>query len=404
MRKEKARKIAADTAAIQAPAQDAAKSGDPKAVADLAAVEKDAAAIDEEKKRAADVIKKETQVRVKNAKDVTKTEIKNTLPEQAKQLIAYLEAAYPKLKGSDIVKQMKGESGIEQKGGAHFNNPDFAQSNYTTASLEDVNVRGLIEHLVKGVPYVSDGYYGPRETAMVERIIEEFGKNSEFKTAILSVAPILSSGSTAELALRDMKRVEKTPVTTDKIISFLSALHANAGDKMDGLGAVTRVSGKNIESTLRKAEREGRLLQYLNNAIALSGRIDSLEISGNDKEGKPFSISKKTPVSFASLDDFATALNKDVGLKYSVIDGMNYLWMSKELPGLKEGVSDNEKLMLQKISGKVKEAFDTARENALKNSATPEDRKAVSEAFAHLQSRIERPDIQYSVGAMATNQ
>lgn len=193
---------------------------------------------------------------------------------------------------------MKGESGFEQKKNSDLRNPDFSGSNYTTASLEDVNVRGLVEHLTKGVPYVSDGYYGPRETAMVERIIEEFGKNSEFKAAVLSVAPILSSGGTAELALRDMKKREAVTPTPESVISYLSSLHANVGDKMDGKGAVTRVSGKNIAATLARANKEGRLVQYVNDAVTLSGR----------------------EVSFKSIEELATALKTDTGLKYSIID------------------------------------------------------------------------------------
>lgn len=292
----------------------------------------------------------------KSKKDVVKTSVENTLQKQADSLIGYMETVRPNLKGSEIVSDMK-------------------------KWLSDTNVRSLVDHLVKNNVYVADGAYGLSERSMVSHMKDEYKKNSDFREAMNAVHPILKSGVSADLAARDFTLKNNITTSPDSIISYLGNLHANAGDKVDGKGSATGMSGKLIAETLGNANKKGKLVEYVNQAMALSGSTKQ----------------------FTDIQSLTNGLKDQESLKYSIIDGMNILWSMKELPGIQEGVSSKEKERLAKIDAKLKEAVAKSRAEAFKRATTPEEQKAVELAYADLANQVSRSDVQYGFGVVLSN-
>lgn len=141
------------------------------------------------------------------------------------------------------------------------------------------------------------------------------------------------------------------------------------------------MSGKLISETLRNAHKKGKLVDYVNQAMALSGSTKQ----------------------FTDIQSLTVALKDQESLKYSIIDGMNILWSMKELPGIQEGVSPKEKERLEKIDKKLKEAVAKSRAEAFKRATTPEEQKAVELAYADLANQISRSDVQYGFGVALSN-
>lgn len=141
------------------------------------------------------------------------------------------------------------------------------------------------------------------------------------------------------------------------------------------------MSGKLISETLGSAQKKGKLVEYVNQAIALSGATKQ----------------------FTDMQSLTTALKDQESLKYSIIDGMNTLWSMKELPGIQEGVSPKEKVRLEKIDQKLKDAVAKSRAEAFKRATTPEEQKAVELAYADLANQISRSDVQYGFGVALSN-